>query len=49
VHETHRLAAFPRADWTRLLAAAGFVLEPGLADVPGGRRPENVFIARRPG
>jgi SAM-dependent methyltransferase len=49
VHETHRLAAFSRADWTRLLEAAGFVLEPGLAGVPGGRRPDNVFTARRPG
>ncbi len=49
VHETHRLAAFPRADWTRLLTAAGFVLDPGLADVAAGRRPENVFIARLPG
>jgi SAM-dependent methyltransferase len=49
VHETHRLAAFARADWTQLLTAAGFVLDPGLADVAAGRRPENVFIARRPG
>jgi SAM-dependent methyltransferase len=49
VHETHRLAAFASADWTRLLKAAGFVLDPGLADVTAGGRPENVFIARRPG
>jgi SAM-dependent methyltransferase len=49
VHETHRLAAFPRADWTRLLTAAGFVPDPGLADASAGRRPENVFIVRRPG
>lgn len=48
VHETHRLAAFAGADWARLLEAAGFVLDPGLADVAAGRRPENVFIARRP-
>lgn len=48
VHETHRLAAFARADWARLLAAAGFVLDPALAEVVAGRRPENVFIARRP-
>lgn len=49
VHETHRLAAFAGADWARLLTAAGFVLDPWLADVAAGRRPDNVFIGRRPG
>lgn len=49
VHETHRLAAFGRADWTRLLTGAGFVLDPGLGAAAGGRRPANLFIARRPG
>ena len=50
VHETHRLAAFGRADWVRLLAAAGFELDSGIRPVmAGGGEPANLFIARRPG
>jgi SAM-dependent methyltransferase len=51
VHETHRLGAFSRAVWSRLLAEAGFESE--LEQVPletaamPGRRPDNLFVARR--
>lgn len=54
VQETHRLAAFGHDTWLRLLAAAGFELAPGLEPEPGaaravaGRRPRNLFVARRP-
>jgi SAM-dependent methyltransferase len=48
VHETHRLAAFRRADWVRLLTGAGFELEHANT-VAAGREPANLFIARRPG
>ena len=47
VHETHRLAAFARADWTRLLTAAGFVPDPGLAGA-GGRAPAGERVHRPP-
>jgi hypothetical protein len=73
VHETHRLAAFSRAAWARLLAEAGFAPLPGTGpgrglirngepgagprfesqavdgDCVPGRRPVNLFAARRPG
>jgi SAM-dependent methyltransferase len=54
VRETHRLAAFSRAAWLRLLANAGFEPEAGLPEKAGtappatGRRPRNLFVARRP-
>ena len=55
VHESHRLGAFSRAAWLRLLADAGFDLEPGFAAqaVTGqdaaGRKPRNLFLGyRRP-
>jgi SAM-dependent methyltransferase len=43
VHETHRLAAFSKHTWLRLLAEAGFAPEPG----PDGRTRGSVFIGRR--
>jgi SAM-dependent methyltransferase len=54
VHETHRLAAFSRDAWLRLLAGAGFEPEPdpvaagGATEPAAGRRPRNLFIGRRP-
>lgn len=47
VHEQHRLGLFPRADWWRLLRAAG--LEPVAADLPLHLDCGEVFLARRPG
>jgi SAM-dependent methyltransferase len=53
VHEAHRLGAFRRDAWLRLLAGAGFVPEAhsGSAAVAGqhsgGRGPDNLFIGRR--
>jgi SAM-dependent methyltransferase len=48
IRETHRLGAFSRNDWLRLIAAAGF--EP--ADLGGaatdGGRPEHLFAGHRP-
>jgi SAM-dependent methyltransferase len=50
VRETHRLGAFPRASWLRLLAAAGFAAAAGsTVAVPCGRRPAHLFTGRRPG
>jgi SAM-dependent methyltransferase len=43
VHETHRLAAFSKNTWFRLLAEAGFAAEAG----PDGRTRGSVFIGRR--
>jgi SAM-dependent methyltransferase len=54
VRETHRLGAFGRGTWLRLLAEAGFDPRPGPAPAepaqPGGvgRPPGNLFVARRP-
>jgi SAM-dependent methyltransferase len=50
VRESHRLAAFRRAQWHELLTEAGFtVTEPGPGPRgPGTRRPRNLFVARRP-
>jgi SAM-dependent methyltransferase len=45
VHETHRLAAFSKDTWLRLLAEAGF--EALATDVPAGAR-GYVFTGRRP-
>jgi SAM-dependent methyltransferase len=53
VHEAHRLGAFRRDVWLRLLADAGFDPEtrsgpPGAAGArSGGRMPDNLFIGRR--
>ena len=50
ITETHRLGAFRRAAWLRLIAAAGF--EPGEGPGPDagypGERPAHVFTGRRP-
>ncbi len=54
VYETHRLGAFRRETWLRLLADAGFDPEarsgsPGRAGPDsGGRTPDNLFVGRRP-
>jgi hypothetical protein len=54
VRETHRLGAFRRASWLRLLAAAGFAAAEFTAaagssmQVPRGRRPAHLFTGRRP-
>jgi SAM-dependent methyltransferase len=48
VRETHRLAAFSRADWLRLLAGAGFDPSPGTEPGPGQPgRPRHLFAGRR--
>ena len=49
VHESHRLSAFSRDTWVDLLADAGFGLEPepDQQRISVGRRPANLFIARR--
>lgn len=53
VREAHRLGAFRRATWLRLLTEAGFdpaggaALEPARPP-PGTRRPRNLFTALRP-
>jgi SAM-dependent methyltransferase len=49
VKETHRLGAFGRDTWHRLLTEAGFALGPRAADRAfPGRRPANLFLAHRP-
>ncbi len=50
VAETHRLGAFSRGTWRRLLGQAGFELTdpPRLGPRPGRQRPANLFTARRP-
>jgi SAM-dependent methyltransferase len=51
VTEMHRLGAFRRRTWLRLLAAGGFVPEARIAagGEAGGGRPRHLFIGRRPG
>ncbi len=50
IRETHRLGAFHRASWLRLLAAAGFTPAAGSpAEAPAGQRPAHLFTGRRPG
>jgi SAM-dependent methyltransferase len=53
VREAHRLGAFRRATWLRLLAGAGFEPEARIGAASGGdaggRGPGNLFIGRRPG
>lgn len=50
ITETHRLGAFRRAAWLRLIAAAGFEPDEGPGPEAGlpGERPPNVFTGRRP-
>jgi SAM-dependent methyltransferase len=48
VHETHRLGAFSRAQWQRLLLAAGFEPDAARAVRPAGRMPGNLFAGRKP-
>ncbi len=50
VRESHRLSAFSREMWMSLLAEAGFDAGPGddLGQAAAGRRPANLFVARRP-
>jgi SAM-dependent methyltransferase len=50
VHETHRLGAFRRNTWLRLLTDAGFETEDRSGPSSGptsGRKPDNLFIGRR--
>jgi SAM-dependent methyltransferase len=53
VRETHRLGAFGRDAWLRLLAGAGFGAQAccgaddAFGEVAGGRKPGNLFIGRR--
>jgi SAM-dependent methyltransferase len=53
VHEAHRLGAFSRDTWLRLLAGAGFGPEAHCdpeakaGQDAGGRKPRNLFIGRR--
>ncbi len=51
VRETHRLGAFSRATWLRLLAEAGFEpVSPGaVAGLDPADRPASLFAGRRPG
>jgi SAM-dependent methyltransferase len=56
VRETHRLGAFRRASWLRLLADAGFAAAESAAaestgsgvQPPRGQRPAHLFTGRRP-
>lgn len=47
VHETHRTALFPQADWLRLLAAAGFDAEPVVEVTSEARTPRVLFVGHR--
>jgi SAM-dependent methyltransferase len=53
VHEAHRLGAFRRAAWLRLLESAGFDPEADSGSAAaagprsGGRLPDNLFVGRR--
>lgn len=46
IPETHRLGAFSRQVWLRLLAEAGFEIAAGPGEPLPGRRPDNLFIGR---
>ena len=48
-HETHRTGLFPRATWTRLLAAAGFTVEVVAEVTTEDRTPRELFVGHRPG
>ncbi len=55
IREAHRLSAFSRATWSRVLPEAGFEPDPSWTQPPParqpapphGQRPDNLFIARR--
>jgi SAM-dependent methyltransferase len=47
VHETHRTGLFRRADWLRLLGAAGFEPSHLVEATTEARTPRDVFIGRR--
>jgi hypothetical protein len=49
IRETHRLGAFSRDDWLRLISAAGFApaADLGGATAPG-TRPDHLFAGHRP-
>src|SRR5262245_36641233 len=51
ITETHRLGAFRRAAWLRVIEAAGFEAGEGPGPEAGypGERPPHVFTGRRPG
>ena len=50
ISESHRLSAFSRELWHRVLTEAGLepVSEPELPVSAAGRRPDNLFVSRRP-
>ena len=51
IEEAHRLGAFHREQWLRMLAAAGFVPEAHIGRARARNhsgRPDNLFIGRRP-
>ncbi|MGI9009519.1 MAG: class I SAM-dependent methyltransferase [Streptosporangiaceae bacterium] len=49
IRETHRLGAFGRVDWLRLLAAGGFAPAAELGGpAAAGTRPEHLFAGHRP-
>ncbi len=49
IRETHRLGAFSRDDWLRLISAAGFAPASELGGPAGhGARPEHLFAGHRP-
>jgi SAM-dependent methyltransferase len=49
IRETHRLGAFSRRTWLRLLTGAGFVSGAGFAGLAmPGRAPDHLFVAHRP-
>ncbi|HET9894752.1 MAG TPA: class I SAM-dependent methyltransferase [Streptosporangiaceae bacterium] len=53
VHEIHRLSAYSRGTWLAELASAGLIIEQdpsgrGRPATAPGRRPDNLFVARRP-
>jgi SAM-dependent methyltransferase len=55
VHEAHRLGAFRRDAWLRLLAEAGFAAQAGSSAEPlagqglGAKMPRNLLVGHRPG
>jgi SAM-dependent methyltransferase len=49
IRESHRLGAFSRDVWQRLLTDAGFALAPDVVgEAFSGRPPANLFVAHRP-
>jgi SAM-dependent methyltransferase len=47
VYESHRLGAFSRATWLRLITAAGFAADPPGTGPAAAGRPPNLFVGRR--